>query len=143
MTLLSRYWNQWRRYYLLDLRERHKLTWKKKGGTFEISVGDVIIIFEVKQPSSNWRLGKIERIIRVKDGHIRGASLRVITREGHHSVIERLLQKLFPLEIATKDIPELDECGIVAEKISEATDRPNGTEGRDRPDRLDRPDRPR
>ena len=106
-----------------------------------MSVGDVVIAYKDKQPRSNWRLGKIERIIRGKDGHIRGASLRVITREGRHSVIERPLQKLFPLEIATKDIPELDECGIVAEKMSEAIDRPNGTEGRDRPDRPDRPKR--
>ena len=98
-------------------------------------------MIEEKQPRSNWRLGQIERIIRGKDGHIRGASLRVITREGRHSVIERPLQKLFPLEIATKDIPELDECGIVAETTSEAIDRPNGKEGRDRPDRLDRPRR--
>ena len=80
-TLLSRYWNQWRRYYLFDLCERHKLTWKKMGGTFEISVGDVVIVYEEKQPRSNWLLGKMERIIRGKDGHIRGALLRVITRE--------------------------------------------------------------
>ena len=35
-VLLSRYWNEWRRYYLLDLRESHNLVWKRKGGTFVI-----------------------------------------------------------------------------------------------------------
>ena len=84
---------------MLHLRESHKLVWKRKGGTFRILVGDVVIIHEEKQPRSNWRLGKVEGIIRGKDGHIRGASLRVITREGRHSIIERPLQKLFLLEL--------------------------------------------
>ena len=79
---------------MLDLRESHKLVWKRKAGTFEISAGDVIIIHEEKQPRSNWHLGKVEGIIRGKDGNIRGASIRVITRVGRHSLIERPLQKL-------------------------------------------------
>ena len=32
------------------LRESHKLVWKKRGGAFEISVGDVVIVHEEKQP---------------------------------------------------------------------------------------------
>ena len=74
-TLLLHYWNQWRWHYLLDLRECHKLVWKKKGRKFEISIGDIVIVYEEKQLRSNWRLGKIEKVIRRKDGHIRGALL--------------------------------------------------------------------
>jgi len=87
---------------LLDLRESHKLVWRRKGGTFKISVGDVVIIHEEKQPRSNWCLGKVEGIIRGKDGHIRGASLR-------HSITERPLQERFPLEIDTNEILEPKE----------------------------------
>ena len=108
-TLLSRCWNQWRLYYLLNLRESHKLVLKRKGGKFDISIGDVAIFHEEKQPSSNWRLGKVEGIIYDKVGHIRGASLRVITREGRRSITERPLQKLFLLEVATNEILEPEE----------------------------------
>ena len=67
----------------------------------------------------------MEGIIRRKDGHIRGASIRVITREGRHSIIERPLQKLFLLEIATNEILEPEE-----ERVSEM----NSCETMDRPD---------
>ena len=40
---------------------------------------NAVIVCEEKQPRSNWRLGKVEEIIRGKDGHVRGPSLRVIT----------------------------------------------------------------
>ena len=123
----------------LDLRERHKLVWKK-GGKFEISVGDIVIVYEDKQPRSNWRLGKIEKVIHGKDGNIRGASLRVITTERRHSLIERPLQRLFPLELAIHDTSGQDESRSRPEHNSteEAYDRPDGL---DRPVRLDRPRR--
>ena len=122
---------------MLDLRESHKLVWKRTGGTFEISVGDVGIIHEEKQPKSNWHLGKVAGIICGKGGHIRGASLRAITLEGRHSIIERPLQKLFSLETATNETLEPEEGRVSEMNSFETKDRP------DEPVRLVRPGRPR
>ena len=136
-TLLSCHWKLWRRHYLLDLRESHKLVWKRKGGTFEISVGDVGIIHEEKQLNSNWHLVKVAEIICGKGRHIRGASLRVITRERRHSIIERTLQKLFSMEIATYETLEPEEGKVSGMNCCETKDRPV------EPDRLVRPSRTR
>ena len=48
------FWRRWRREYLVDLREMHKLKATKKGD--QIKEQDVVIVFEEGLPRGKWRL---------------------------------------------------------------------------------------
>ena len=47
---------------------------------------------------SNWKMGKVVGLIRGKDGKVRGAKLKLITK-GKAVFVNRALQKLYPLEV--------------------------------------------
>ena len=75
------FWNQWQREYLTDLREHHR---GKKEGQNKVSIGDVVLIHEDNAKRSNWKMRKVvEQIVR-KDGVVRDAKLRLITKEEAH-----------------------------------------------------------
>ena len=89
---VAHFWKRWHREYLIDLRETHKLSKTKKGPT--VSVGDVVLVEEANTKRNEWKLGRVEKTIKGKDGVIRGAEVK--TRSGR---IARPVQKLYPLEI--------------------------------------------
>ena len=84
---------------MTDLREFHKLK-----GTIpaQISIGDVVLIYEENAKRGFWKTGIVQDIIVGKDGVVRGASVRKIG-SGKPEILNRPLQKLFPLEIACRD----------------------------------------
>ena len=134
--LLEHFWRRWQKEYLLGLREQHRLSPRRNMGDLEITVGDVVIIHEECLPRSRWRLGRIISLIKGKDGHVRGARVTVITKQGKISEIERPLQKLYPLELSHSD--EKTTSNVDNESPGEAdTDK----EVRDRPGGRDRPPR--
>ena len=45
-------------------------------------------------------MGKVEELIRSKDGKIRGISVKAVTQKGRSSVINRPVSKLYPLEVS-------------------------------------------
>ena len=62
---------------------------------------------ERKLPRSQWKLGKIEELIKSDDGATRGAKLRVSSKGRRPVQISRPLQKLFPLEVRQMEpVPE-------------------------------------
>ena len=92
------FWRRWRREYLVDLREMHKLKATKKGD--QIKQQDVVIVFEEGLPRGKWRLGRVNKVIPGKDGLIRGAQISVSNRNGGKVDLYRPLQKLYPLEVS-------------------------------------------
>ena len=96
---LKHFWNRWQKEYLVDLRENHKIQGK---GTEQVSIGDVVLVQDDSAKRSLWRLGRIEEIIMGKDGVIRGAKVRIISR-GRPEFISRPLQKLFPIEMRDEE----------------------------------------
>ena len=66
-TLLERHW---KREYLTELRESHKI--HQKGATSTVSVGDFVVVYD-DTPRGMWRMGLIDKVIRGKDEQIRGA----------------------------------------------------------------------
>ena len=97
--LLSQLWNRWRKEYLTDLREHHKL---KDSKPVQIGKGDLVFIQEDNVKRGLWKSGIIEDLIVGKDGQVRGASVRKVGY-GKSENLNRPLQKLFPLEISCKD----------------------------------------
>ena len=93
---LSQFWNRWRREYLPDLREVHRMNTRSSA---EVKTGDVVVIQDDNVKRGMWKTGIIEEVIKGKDGNIRGAKVRKIGK-GKPEILSRPLQKLFPLEIA-------------------------------------------
>ena len=46
-----------------------------------ISVGDIVIIHEENCPRGLWKLGRVEELLKGNDGHVRGAVVRVVSKE--------------------------------------------------------------
>ena len=61
--LLSHFWNRWRREYLTDLRETHKLNNNK---SVDISPGDVVLVHEDYAKRAQWKVAIVEELIRGK-----------------------------------------------------------------------------
>ena len=96
---LQHFWNRWRREYLVDLREFHKLKQQKPA---DVAKDDVVLIHEDNVKRGERKMGVIEELIAGKDGQVRGAKFRKLGR-GKFEILTRPLQKLYPLEITIRD----------------------------------------
>jgi len=130
---LSHFWNRWRREYLPDLRESHRM---KTISSAEVKTGDVVVIQDDNVKRGMWKSGIVEEVIKGKDGNIRGAKVRKIGK-GKPEILNRPLQKLFPLEITCSRLweksgnSEKREIGQL-----EANERKNASENGVRPYRV-------
>ena len=82
-TLLNPFWKRWRKEYLLELREYHNLS-VRRNRVAAIRVGDVVTVPDDAEvlPRSQWRLGKIMKLVEGRDRVIRGAEVRVNSKGG-------------------------------------------------------------
>ena len=87
------FWNRWRKEYLADLREHHR---SKEEGLSMLSEGELVLVHEDNVKKSNWKMGKVVGLITGKEGEVRGAKLKLITK-GKAIFVNRALQKLYPL----------------------------------------------
>ena len=98
-TTLKHFWSRWAKEYLSELRERQRIIGGNNARV--IKSGDVVIVHEDFVPRHMWRLGLIENLIKGKDGHVRGAYVRI----GKTGVtIKRAVNKLFPVECYKEDV---------------------------------------
>ena len=70
-NLLSYFWERWRKEYLGNLRESHKIA-KTKGEHTTVQIGDVVVMEERNILRSSWKLGKVEGLIKGHDNQVRG-----------------------------------------------------------------------
>ena len=96
--ILNHFWNRWRTEYLTQLREQHSRV-KKSNSLRVAQVGDIVSIHDHKVPRQMWRMGKIERLLTGRDGHVRSALVRVKAGNSVTSQWKRPLQRLYPLEV--------------------------------------------
>ena len=101
--LLSQFMNQWRKEYLLNLREHHLLKDKKKG-RLPVEVGDVVVVKSDVSNRAFWRLGMIEELIPGSDGNVRAAVVKVGDKSGGKRTVllRRSIKHLYPLEEKAK-----------------------------------------
>ena len=117
---LSHFWNRWRKEYLTDLREFHKMQCRK---AVPIEIGDLVLLQEDSTKRGQWKTAVVENLINGKDGEIRGAVVRKAGK-GKPETLIRPLQKLFPLEISARDHLKTDgneEC-ITKERVESKID---------------------
>ena len=112
-------WNRWSTEYLLNLREYHKM---KKGSATAIEEGEVVILKETGGPRSQWKLGKVSKLLTAKDGQTRGVEVQVVDTKGKLMTLKRAIELLYPLEIR-------EEKEEVGEEITDSAGNGNQEEG--------------
>lgn len=99
---LNWFWKGWTGEYLLGLCEAHIHYNKKRSGSGEISVADVVIVHNDKKPRGFWNLGKVEKTLPGWDQLIKSAVICVYTN-GKETKLFRWPVKLFyPIEISSR-----------------------------------------
>ena len=96
--VLQHFWSRWSKEYLTELREHHRAK-KRRMNSPQIQ-GDVVCIHDEKLPRNLWRLGKIQKLIRGKDGHARASVVKVFGEGKQATTIQRPVQRLYPVEIS-------------------------------------------
>ena len=91
---------RWRDEYLRELREQQKA--KSKKVDKNVSVNDIVLIQEHKLPRSEWRVGRVCKLIVGNDQAIRGACVDVMNN-GKKGQLRRPINKLYPLEFAVSN----------------------------------------
>ena len=93
---LAHFRKKWKNEYLSGLREYHKS--RSGANRKEISVNDIVTVFEDNVKRELWKTAIVEELIEGKNNVVRGAKIRVIIK-GKPIRMSRPIQKLYPLEI--------------------------------------------
>ena len=109
---LNHFWNRWRREYITGLREAHRMKERKPN---IIDQGDIVLIHEDNVKRNWWKIGVIENLIKGKDGEIRGAQVRK-SGKGKPEILNRPVQKLYPLESCRKNLDKESKDGEEGER---------------------------
>ena len=97
--LLEGFTKQWRKEYLLGLREYHR----NRTGAIEqsIRVGDIVVLKEEGSARCWWKLAKVTELLKSRDNLVRSAKIQVLNTDAQMrpTVLRRTLQHLVPLEV--------------------------------------------
>ncbi|XP_011408730.1 PREDICTED: uncharacterized protein LOC100636053, partial [Amphimedon queenslandica] len=74
---LSHFWNRWRKEYLLELREAHRIHLRNSPGRYWMQVGDIVVIHSDEKKRGFWSNGRVEELLTGRDGNVRSAVVRV------------------------------------------------------------------
>ena len=82
--------------YFNEPRQHHIIRKEKHSKDNILNVGDIALIKgeEENVPRTQWRIGKINKLIIGKDAQVRGAELVVISKTGEKTVCQRPIQKI-------------------------------------------------
>ena len=86
-------WCRWTKEYLTALRERYNLNHQRR--SFEVQVGDVVLIKSEEKNRNNWPLGVIKELYPGSDGIVRAVQVETVK-----GLRERAVQHLYPLELS-------------------------------------------
>ena len=116
---LLHFWGRWKKEYLVNLRESHRM---KSNAPNVVSKGEVVLVHEDGVKRLAWKLGVIEDVIIGKDGEVRGAGIRVMGG-GKPVILNRPVKKIYPLEISM-----FDNVDAVKDTNGNAKERQSGVE---------------
>jgi len=96
--VLQQLTNQWRREYLLELKERSQV--RPKGSKKRsISIGDIVLLKNDATSRAFWKLGKVKELISGRDGNVCAAVVKSVSDSGRPSRLRRVVQHLVPIEV--------------------------------------------
>ncbi|XP_068697019.1 uncharacterized protein [Montipora foliosa] len=96
--VLQQLTNQWRREYLIELKERSQVG-SKGCNKRRISIGDLVLLKNDSTSRAFWKLAKVEELIPGRAGNVRAAVVKVANNSGRPSHLRRVVQHLLPIEI--------------------------------------------
>ena len=99
-TRLSHFLQRWRKEYLVSLREVHRGLTSRPG---QVEMGDMVIVEDESTKCGLWTTGIVEQTIVDKDGHTRGAKVRLASAGKSPVYLSQPIQKSYPLELRCKD----------------------------------------
>ena len=88
------------------MRESHRYS-SSRAQTTTIAAGDIVLVHD-DVPRALWRLAKVEEVITGRDGHSRGAVIRV-SGKNRSKLLCRPIQRLYPLETSCNMEAESDD----------------------------------
>ncbi|CAB4013162.1 Hypothetical predicted protein [Paramuricea clavata] len=115
--VLNHFWERWRKEYLTELREQHKV--KNGSAGDSISQGDIVVVHEDKIPRQLWKVGRVDDLMRGRDGNVRAATIRT-SSGGRVQQLQRPIQRLYPIEIPTKNPETVPQIKFVRDNVPNA-----------------------
>ena len=79
-------------------RAHRTLLARRKAGDI-VKNGEIVVIHDESLPRGQWRLGKIEQLIKGSDGHAKGVRIRTQMKTGRPTVLQCPKQVICSLEI--------------------------------------------
>ncbi|XP_065060201.1 uncharacterized protein LOC135687544 [Rhopilema esculentum] len=131
--LLNHFWNRWKKEYLVNLRESHKMVSNKQQ---VIRTGDIVLVQDDNLKRGEWKVAKVEELIAGKDGHVRGAKVRRVGK-GKYEILNRPIQKLYPFVDAGEEVKESKKEGNVMHQEGKKQEKGNAVEGRSENEQQD------
>lgn len=134
-TVKDRFWQRWREEYLKELREFHRTLSTSKGVERPVTEGEAVVLFDESQPRGMWKLGRIDKLLHSADGEVRAAAVRVHSKTGRPSILNRPIQHLYPLEVRGSSVsgPTQPETKSEGQAPEEPTPEPPTSEDRTAP----------
>ena len=119
--LLTQFTRQWRREYLLSLREVNSVK-ARQGKRLTIAKGDVVVVKDDASKRLFWKLGVVKDLITGDDQQVRAAVVKVSDPKGHTSLLRRSVRHLYPIEVRDEDVelPTTED-----ESVTESRDVPS------------------
>ena len=78
-SVLNHFWRWWSKEYLLELRDAHR-QWHPTNTLATTKIGDVVLLHDQDHPRGFWKMAKVQKILSGRDGHTRGAVLKVASK---------------------------------------------------------------
>ena len=97
LRVLNTFIGQWKKDYLLSLRERRGIV-QQTSNTRPVKEGEVVILKEEGTTKCLWPLARVTEVIHGRDGAIRSAKIQ-LQRGDHKVCLRRPIQHLIPLEV--------------------------------------------
>ena len=104
-SVLNHFWRRWSKEYLLELRDAHRQRHPTNTST-TIKVGDVVLLHDQNHPRGFWKMAKVQKLLTGRDGHTRGAVLKVASKGRRLSTLQRPVQHIYPLGVAQSEVNE-------------------------------------
>ena len=117
--LLTQFTRQWRREYLLNLREIYSVK-VKHGQHLSIAKGDVVVVKDDASKRLFWKLGVVQDLITGDDQQVRAAVVKVTDPKGHTSLLRRSVRHLYPIEVRDEnieDVPTTEEESLSVSEV--------------------------
>ena len=90
--LLTHFRGRWKKEYVTGIRDYQKI--KGRESKRIIQLGDVVHIYADKTPRQQWRMGKVEKLLRGRDNVVRAAEVVTVANSLRRIHMKCPIQKL-------------------------------------------------